>query len=189
MTNARKVVAKLASDQELQSFLERELGERAATISLVPTSGSPGPTLPLDWSAARAYYDEYCRNGNNCSDGEFTLDCTHFVCHGLSSGGVKVENPTATCDSGYGIRVADLAAAFKNASDRYSNVSRVDSFGNTKAGDFCFVVSWFGLSKDHAMVAAERIDAKGGKVWGHTNARCGENASWAGETLVVYRIS
>lgn len=181
-------VTKMATDEELDNFLLKELGDRVSDLSLVPTAGQPSDTLALNWPSARTYYEQHCRKGNDCPNHEYALDCTHFVCHGLASGGVKLENPTATCDSGFGIRVADLAAAFKNATNRYSNVIRVNNFSETKSGDFCFVVSWFGLSKDHAMVAADRVTHKDGKVWGHTYSRCGEKATWEGETLVIYRI-
>lgn len=180
--------ARMASDEELERALKDELGAQLVDLSLVPTSGSAGASLPFSWSSAKSYYNANCQDGNACPSGEYSLDCTHFVCHGLSAGGVQVENPTATCDSSLAIRVADLAAGFKNAKSRYSNVKRITDFAGTKAGDFCFIVSWFGFSKDHAMVAAERVSETGGRVWGHTNPRCNEMVGWADQTLVIYRI-
>lgn len=185
-------VGKMADEDELERVLEKELGPAATDLFLVPTSGSPGSSLPYDQDAAWKYYSDYCSHGNECTsggDGEFQLDCTHFVCHGLHKGNIKVNSPEAVCDTDLCIRVAELAAAFKNSVGRYTNVTRVPSFSQTKRGDFCFIVSWFGYSKDHAMVAGATVGENGGRVWGHTSHRCDTNTSWAGQTLIFYRIS
>ncbi len=146
--------------------------------------------LPFDWQRAKEYYTSYCAqgSGNDCPDGVFDLDCTHFVCHGLSKTQIIVNLPSVTCTNGVCIRVAELAAAFKNSVNKYSNVSRVSDLTQSREGDFCFVVSWFGLSKDHAMILADTITANGGRVYGHTNYRCRQKVDLSDQTIVVYRI-
>ena len=177
-------------DAKLQDFLSKELGATAAGLLLIPRDGSPPPNLAFDWLAAKAYYAAYCSpgEGNDCPDGSFPLDCTHFVAHGLSKSKIIVNLPTATCTNGVCIRVAELAAAFKNSIGRYTNVKRIDNLSASRAGDFCFVVSWFGLATDHAMVLADTISNAGGKVYGHTNERCGQLVDLTGQDILVYRI-
>jgi hypothetical protein len=172
----------------LEEFLEAELGARTGTLYLIPRDGTSPARLPFDWPTAKAYYANYCGGGNDCPDGSFDLDCTHFVCHGLSKTKVLVDLPSETCENGVCIRVAELAAAFKNSVGKYSNVKKIANLADTKEGDFCFVVSWFGLSTDHVMVLADKTSASGGKVYGHTNNRCAQHVDLTDQELVVYRI-
>jgi len=178
------------AEESLEKILSAELGAKASTLYLIPQDGSSPSKLPFNWLAAKNYYSSYCSigDGNDCPDGDFPLDCTHFVCHGLSKTKILVNLPTATCQNGVCIRVADLAAAFKNSVGKYTNVRRIDDLSTTREGDFCFVVSWFGLSKDHAMVLADTISESGGKVFGHTNSRCGEKVDLTDQNFLIYRI-
>lgn len=178
----------IIDDFGLEKALTNFIGARSADLLLVPRAGQSGSRLPFNWETAISYYQEFCSGGNECPDDEFPLDCTHFVSHGLSKGEALVNLPETTCAHGVCIRVAELAAAFRNSATKYQNVSRINSFDNTQRGDFCFIVSWFGFSKDHVMVSADRVNSDGGRVWGHTNNRCSELVSWAGQTLVIYRI-
>lgn len=184
--NSAKI--RLVDDDELDKLLTEELGPRAADLLLVPTDGSSPDKIPFSWADAKAYYTTYCRAGNDCDDGTFDLDCTHFMCHGLYSAKVTVNTPATKCASGLCIRVAELAAAFKNSVSKYTNVRKIAKLPDSREGDYCFVVSWFGLSKDHAMALAGTVGSTGGNVYGHTNNRCGEYVDLTGETLVVYRI-
>ncbi|MDX1124781.1 hypothetical protein GOL24_10745 [Sinorhizobium medicae] len=180
----------MISESEYSNVLGAELGSLAADLLLIPRDGSDVSRLPFNWAQTKEYYEQYCarNSGNDCPDGEFALDCTHFVGHGLSKSAIIVNLPTVTCANGVCIRVAELAAAFKNSADKYSNVKKISDIAQTREGDFCFVVSWFGLSKDHAMVLAGPLTASGGRVWGHTNPRCAEPVDLTGERLVIYRI-
>jgi hypothetical protein len=177
-------------DKKLQDFLSKELGANAASLLLIPRDGSSPAKLPFDWSTAKAYYSAYCStgSGNDCPDGSFPLDCTHFVCHGLSKSKIIVNLPTTVCTNGVCIRVAELAAAFKNSTGRYTNVRRIDNLSASREGDFCFVVSWFGLATDHTMILADTISKVGGKVYGHTNERCGQAVDLTDQDILVYRI-
>jgi hypothetical protein len=188
VTEESKKPPSLINDNEFSKILSDSLGPLASTLLLVPQDGSDVPSLDFDWSKAKQYYTQYCRQGNDCPDDEFDSDCTHFVSHGLSKTKIIVNNPTAFCTNGVCIRVAELAAAFKNSADKYSNVTKITDLATTLEGDFCFVVSWFGLRTDHAMVLAGKISSKGGNVYGHTNSRCGTFVDLTGQSLVVYRI-
>ncbi|MDX0177374.1 hypothetical protein [Sinorhizobium meliloti] len=181
---------RIMSEKELSQVLSEEIGPLASDLLLIPQEGAEVSRLPFDWVKAREYYSEYCPRGggNDCPDGEFALDCTHFVGHGLSKSKIIVNLPSATCTNGVCIRVAELAAAFKNSVAKYSNVKKISDLKETREGDFCFVTSWFGLSKDHVMVLAGTIYQSGGRVWGHTNPRCAEQVDLTGESLAVYRI-
>jgi hypothetical protein len=178
----------MAHPEELEQVLGDELGPLASELYLIPRDGSSVKKLPFDWGTAKAYYTKYCRNDNDCPDGEFPSDCTHFVSHGLSKTKIIVNLPSAICQNGVCVRVKELAAAFKNSVARYSNVKQIADLSSTRERDYCFVVSWFGLVTDHAMVLAESITSAGGRVYGHTNSRCGEKVDLTGQTLVVYRI-
>ncbi|WP_143748846.1 hypothetical protein [Mesorhizobium sophorae] len=179
---------RILSEDDLDEILTKELGPRAADIILIPIDGSSPAKLPFSWSDAKSYYTQFCRSGNDCDDGQFDSDCTHFMCHGLYKSSVTVNIPAATCASGLCVRVAELAAAFKNSVKKYSNVRRISALADTREGDYCFVVSWFGLSKDHAMALAGSITADGGNIYGHTANRCGEYVKLTGQDIVVYRI-
>ncbi|QBY56455.1 hypothetical protein [Cupriavidus oxalaticus] len=177
-------------DVEFAATLSSQLGSLSSELLLVPRNGADVAALPFDWTKAKAYYGEYCPlgGGNDCPDGQFDNDCTHFVAHGLSKSSIIVNLPSVTCYNGVCIRVAELAAAFKNAAAKYTNVKKIGDISKTREGDFCFVVSWFGLATDHAMVLADIMGPNGGKVYGHTNPRCGQQVDLTGQTLVIYRI-
>lgn len=192
----RKHTGKLASrvfQGDLKFFLIKREIEFLATITLASvrskaTQKSSLSVLPYDSSKAMAYGRTWCEGGNDCTDGSFDNDCTHFMCHCLNAGGVKVPNPSATCSSGLCIRVNDLAAAMSNAVSQYSNVKRLDDHSQSRQGDFCFIPSWFGLRKEHVMMLADVADPTGAKVIAHTNNRCGEFVSFEGADCVYYRI-
>src|SRR3974390_3190880 len=113
---------RLIDDKEFSQKLSEALGPLASTLLLIPQDGSDVPSLAFNWSKAKQYYTEYCHQGNDCPDDEFDSDCTHFVSHGLSKTKIIVNSPTAMCANGVCIRVAELAAAFKNSASKYSNV-------------------------------------------------------------------
>ncbi|HYG34739.1 MAG TPA: hypothetical protein VEC99_08150 [Clostridia bacterium] len=146
--------------------------------------------LRYDWAPVKAYLKEHCKPAtNNCPDNVFDLDCTHFVCHAMNKAGVFVKSPSASCTSGLCIRVNDLAASFAASVGKYANVVQIENHAETKEGDFCFIPSWFHLSKDHAMVLADTASALGARVYAHTAARCGDEVvSFDGQGCVYYRI-
>lgn len=135
------------------------------------------------------YLKQHCRPPtNDCADNVFLLDCTHFVCHALSRGGVFVKLPSVSCASAMCVRVNELAASFAAAVPAYGNVKHIGSHAETQSGDFCFIPKWFGLSKEHAMVLASTATPLGAKVFAHTNARCGDQVEFEGAECVYYRI-
>ncbi|MDH2052719.1 hypothetical protein [Achromobacter marplatensis] len=179
-----------AVDKKLQQVLYQELGSAAADFLLIPRDGPSLPRLSFNLPAVMAYCSAYCAQsaGNDCPDGSFPLDCTHFVAHSLSKSKILVNLPTAVCANGVCVRVAELAAAFLNSTGSYTNVKRINELSDSRAGDFCFVVSWFGVAKDHVMILADTISGARGRVYGHTNNRCGELVDLTEQDLVIYRI-
>ncbi len=169
------------STKELDSF---ELTSREDELLEV----SKGKNLPYRSSDVLGYAKDNCAGGNDCPDGSFPLDCTHFICHSLSATSVYVTNPSHKCKKELCTRVNDLAAAFNNAVTQFDNIKRVSSHDSTRRGDFCFIPSWFGLSKEHAMLLADTSSNKGAKVFAHTNNRCGEYVSFDGADCAYYRI-
>lgn len=160
------------------------------TSELVLVARSPlVGRLRYSWSPVKRYLQEHCRPAtNDCTDNVFPLDCTHFVSHALNKSGVFVKNPSADCASGLCVRVNDLAASFASSVSRYSNMRQLRSHAETRQGDFCFIPSWFGLSKEHVMVLHSSATAQGAKVFAHSNARCGEFVDYEGAACVYYRI-
>ena len=144
--------------------------------------------LPYNSAQVFSYAQNYCSGGNDCPDSSFPLDCTHFMCHCLAATGVGVTNPTAHCQRGLCIRVDDLAAAFANSVGMFSNVLRISSHAQTRRGDYCFIPSWFGLSKEHVMLLANTASPQVASVYAHTNNRCGEFVSFEGVDCAYYRI-
>ena len=147
-----------------------------------------GKKLPYQLSKVLSYAKNNCAGGNDCPDGSFPLDCTHFISHALNATGVYVTNPSHKCAKGLCTRVNDLAAAFNNAVSQFDNIKRISSHSSTRRGDFCFIPSWFGLSKEHAMLLADKETNKGSKVFAHTNNRCGEYVNFDGADCAYYRI-
>ncbi|ACA15975.1 hypothetical protein M446_1469 [Methylobacterium sp. 4-46] len=159
--------------------------------NLVLVARNPLPErLRYSWPPVKAYLASNCSPPtNDCPDNVFSLDCTHFVAHALNKSGVFVKVPSADCASGLCIRVNDLAAAFHNSVEEYLNVTQIRSHQETREGDFCFIPSWFGLSKEHAMVLHSPATPRGARVYAHTNSRCGDYVSFEGQSCVYYRIS
>lgn len=149
---------------------------------------TPSATLPYSSAKVFAYAQAHCRGGNDCPDGSFDLDCTHFLCHCLAATNVAVTNPSAKCQRGLCIRVNDLAAAFNNAVGQFSNIKRIATHAETRRGDFCFLPGWFGLRKEHAMLLAGTSNGQGASVYAHTNNRCGEFVPFNNEPTAYYRI-
>lgn len=174
---------------DLIEFLVAEELQRLLELQLVPLGEvAPAATLPFDLSKALAYARTYCAAGNDCSDNEFPLDCTHFMCHCLAAGGVRVSKPSAQCASSLCIRVNDLAAAISNSVSKYTNVKKIGNHAATREGDICFIPSWFGLSKEHAMLLADTATSNGAKVYAHTNNRCGHLVAFDSTECLYYRI-
>ena len=110
---------------DLIALLNDPAPERLRALLLEPVNPvAPTAVLPFNSAAAFSYASEYCSAGNDCPDGTFDLDCTHFLCHCLKAGGVKVSKPEASCSSSLCIRVNDLAAALANTVGKYSNVTQ-----------------------------------------------------------------
>ncbi len=147
-----------------------------------------GERLPYQSSKVFTYAKNFCVGGNDCPDGSFPKDCTHFICHALFATNVYVTDLTHKCAKDLCTRVIELAAAFNNVESSYDNVKRITSHDATRRGDFCFVPKWFGLSKEHAMLLAGTASNQGAKVFAHTNNRCGEYVPFEGADCVYYRI-
>ena len=174
---------------EVSQLLQRANAEQFAGSFLTGDElGEPATILPYNSAKVFGYAQRFCGGGNDCPDGSFPLDCTHFLCHGLLSTGVKITNPTAKCQRGVCVRVNDLATAFNNSVGKFSNVKRVGSHAETRKGDFCFIPSWFGLSKEHAMLLSAQASGAGAQVYAHSNNRCGTFVSFEGAACIYYRI-
>ena len=146
--------------------------------------------LRYDLGPVKAYLRQYCASpDNDCPDGAFDDDCTHFVCHALNASGVFVKLPSASCKTALCIRVKELAASFHASADKYKNVRQLHSHAETATGDFCFIPAWFGLSVNHVMVLADKATPQGASVWSHTNNRCADKVDFKGEDCVYYRIT
>lgn len=182
------LAARVAKGDLIEFLIEEEL-QRLLELKLVSLGAvAPTATLPFDLSKTLEYAQNYCAGGNDCSDSEFPLDCTHFMCHCLAAGGISVSRPSAQCASGLCIRVNDLAAAISNSVGKYSNVKKLAGYAATQKGDICFIPSWFGLSKEHAMLLADTATSTGAKVYAHTNNRCGNLVTFDGAECAYYRI-
>lgn len=180
--------SKVLDEDILQLLIDSEI-ERLRSITFTATElATKAGNLPYSSVKVFGYAQNNCRGGNDCPDGSFPLDCTHFLCHCLAATNVAVTNPSAKCQRGLCIRVNDLAAAFNNAVGQFSNIKRVGSHAETRRGDFCFIPSWFGLSKEHGMLLAGTATPAGAMVYAHTNNRCGEFVNFEGASCVYYRI-
>lgn len=157
-------------------------------LSVTDSSDTLANNLPYDSSKVFNYASRYCNGGNDCPDGSFRLDCTHFICHCLDAARLTITNPSAKCASGLCIRVNDLAEAFSNASKTYDNIKQINSHSATRRGDFCFIPSWFGLSKEHVMLLTDTATNTGAKVYAHSNNRCDVFVNFEGADCVYYRI-
>lgn len=185
----RKSRRSAAATGDVIALLLDQEGARLRALKLVSTqSPAVAGTLPYNAAKVLDYMKAHCGRGNDCPDPDFQADCTHFMCHGLWATRVRVSEPEAVCATNLAIRVNELAAAFHNADAAYTNVSRIKRLEDTRAGDYCFVVSWFGLSKDHVMLLASRADAKGANVYVHTSNRCGTRVEFDATDCVFYRI-
>lgn len=185
---APAIESKVLNEDILQYLIDSEI-ERLRTITFTATELAPlAGTLPYSLAKVFSYAQNHCRGGNDCPDGSFPLDCTHFLCHCLAATNLAVTNPSAKCQKGLCIRVNDLAAAFNNAVGQFSNIKRISGHAQTRRGDFCFIPSWFGLSKEHGMLLAGTASATGAMVYSHTNNRCGEMVNFEGASCVYYRI-
>jgi len=189
--DSRYLDSPVSTNSLLDFVISAEL-ERLRTVYLTSDGlSATAPSLPYDDTKVFTYAQTYCGGGNDCPDGNggsFELDCTHFICHCLAATGVQVTDPTAKCSKGLCIRVNDLAAAISNSVKKYSNVKQLKQHSDTKKGDLCFIPSWFGLRKEHAMLLAGTATAQGAKVYAHTNNRCGTDVVFEGAECVYYRI-
>lgn len=186
---AKQVLESNVLLQDILPYLVDLENERLKTVSLVTTASTlTAGTLPYNSEKVFAYAQKYCSTGNDCPNDMFDLDCTHFMCHCLAATDVVVTNPSAKCARELCIRVNDLAAAFSNAIGEFSNIKRISSHSETRRGDFCFIPSWFGLSKEHVMLLAGTASSTGAEVYAHTINRCGRLIPFEGADCAYYRI-
>lgn len=188
MDRAEAKTSRVLSFEEMREVLNK-FGKPRLDPTLVARRPLPGK-LRYSSAPVQTYLEQFCDvQGNDCPDGYFEKDCTHFMCHALNQGEVLVQQPSATCSLNLCIRVEDLAASFHNSVGRYSNVKQITSHSNTRAGDFCFLVDldWW-PDKDHAMVLAGKATSTGASVFGHSNERCGTRVPFNGMAAAYYRI-
>ncbi|MCK6685958.1 MAG: hypothetical protein L6R30_26480 [Thermoanaerobaculia bacterium] len=152
--------SKVLQEDLLSTLLDLEAAHLRSQALTTLDLAVPAATLPYNSARVLSYAQTYCRTGNDCPDNMFALDCTHFLCHSLAATGVLVTNPSAMCQRKLCIRVNDLAAAFNNSVGRFSNVLRISTHAQTRRGDYCFIPSWFGLSKEHGMLLASVVSDK-----------------------------
>jgi hypothetical protein len=185
------IPSKVLTDDKFLRILTKDGARVLNNANLRSRASGNGPgVLVYKWAPVEAYLIQYCGGDNDCPDGNFPEDCTHFICHALNKADVYVEDRSASCASGVCIRVNDLATAFHDAVTTYSiNVKSIGSHDQTKRGDFCFIPEWFGLRKSHALVLADTATDSGASVYGHTNFRCAEFVAFEGESLKYYRIN
>jgi hypothetical protein len=180
----------LKTSQVLQQDEANAIFRTDAASDLILVARSPlQGQLKYASTPLMAYLQANCNPPtNDCPDGVFDSDCTHFVCHALNRAGVYVRLPSAACTSALCIRVNELAASLAASVASYSNVTQLQSHADTRAGDFCFIPSWFGMRKEHAMVLADTATPTGAAVYAHTNAHCGDVVPFEGAGCVYYRI-
>lgn len=145
------------------------------------------PTLPYNAAAAFSYATTYCgQNNNSCGkfyDSPGWSDCAHFMSHCLAAGGIGVTggDPAARCPAGLCIRAQQLAAAFYNATKKFSNVKQLNSYDQGRRGDYGFLKN-FHPYKSHAFLLAGTPSATSGPVYAHTTNHCGD----AMDTIRIY---
>lgn len=151
---------------------------------------SEKPKLVFSPDAFRDYLEKYCRDGNDCRDGQLRkdflsffqgrwgFDCTHYVCHALRAGGVFIKGGEASCSEGLCIRAVELNAWLQQATARYANVQRIAVPAATQALDLC--IEFTGgrngapLVASHVMILAGPTDGTSARVFAHENNRCGD---------------
>jgi len=130
--------------------------------------------LPYDSAKVFAYVGMHCKsNSNDCPDGKFIRDGTHFISHALKAGRVCV-NPThliKPCDSGLCVFPKHLYASFQTSSRQYSNVEELDGYKDTLKGDFCFFTK---VGREHVVLLNNTAKQNGAEIFGHSRDRCGE---------------
>ena len=172
--------------------------ERLSKIKLVSIEAflegreDRSPSLRFSNAKAKAFATEFCLESkkNGCPDGiyEERGDCTHFISHVLAAGGVVLDGPIHTCRKGFATVVVELHSAFINASEIYSNV-RVRKSNLAEPGDYVFILENLSARNDHAMLLNGPITGNGANVFGHTNQRCNERATFDPAKCVFYKIS
>lgn len=137
--------------------------------------------IPYDAVAALAYAKLYCGQTTNSCGKFYESDCAHFMSHCLAAGGIGITggDPLAKCPAGHPIRAREVAAAFYNASNTFSNVQQLDDYDDGRAGDFGFLRR-FGR-KSHAFLLAGPASLSGAPVFAHTAKHCGDE-------MPTYRI-
>lgn len=173
---------------------EREFGPKTITEKsntlLVSRAEAPSGQLGFSWYAVEKYLSANCDPArNDCPDGVLMTDCTHFIAHALNKTGVFVKIPKVECASGLCVNAREMATAFQNAAGRYSNVTLVSSYEDTRKGDFVFLPRLWGLDYYHAMVLAAPAKKTTTRHWSHSYPRCGNEDIEYIDDRVFYRIS
>jgi hypothetical protein len=153
--------------------------------------------LKFDSKAAIGYAAKWCKDGNDCTSGQYkddnNTDCTHFMAHVLKAGGVLIPGDEVSCDAKLCIRVKEMAKWFSEATSKYRNVIRVKSWREARRGDLCFLqATILGLNlgrKYHVVVLADVPKSNGANIYGHEKNRCGEFVEFDTTDCVYYRIN
>lgn len=131
--------------------------------------------ISYDPAAAFEYAQQWCHSDENECGAQYDADCTHFMCHCLAAGGIRVSGPDAgsNCPAGLNIAVRFLVEAFEKMRVNCSNVLRIGFDEHTLRGDYGFLQNW--LRPYHAFLLNDSVNANGrsAKIFGHTNPRCG----------------
>lgn len=166
--------------------------------------------LPYDALRALAYATDWCHGGNACPTGQIGTasgaepplkgtDCTHFMCHVLSAGGITVPGPSedTRCSFGLMLRVNDLERWLASAAELFGNVAVLKGWQDAQAGDIGFQPKslaaelWtLGIGDyGHVVMLAGPLTKSGGRIFGHQHNRCNEEAPFVNiENWRFYRI-
>jgi hypothetical protein len=153
-------------------------------ILLIGTIVGAATKINYDSEKAIEYAKQWCKDGNNCPDGQFQqpdgTDCTHFISHVLKAGGADPSGPDQKCSSNLIIRVNDLDFWFKSASELFGNVETIKDWKSAQPGDFVFQRKAIydpnyylrPGDKSHVMMLAGTPTSTGAIVYGHQKNRC-----------------
>src|ERR1035441_7793887 len=131
-SSVRPPLFSVAVQSESRWYLDSIVRELASVVVEAETRAGQ---IVYDAGAAFDYARRFCGGGNTCGN-EYDLDCTHFMCHCLAAGGIRIKAPSDpnNCPAGLNNAVRYLAEAFELMRANYSNVTRITFDDLTRLG-------------------------------------------------------
>ena len=157
----------------------------------VPHVSMQEARLSFNYQGLLRYAVQYCDATNPCGASYMGRggDCSHFLAHMLSAGGLTIQNanPKRNCPSGLVHSNSEILSALKQLGPGLAQP--IYNLGDAQRGDIAFLYKGGVGGPHHGMILAGKVVNNCAEVYCHTDNRCAEKLCSSELVGPIFRIS